>query len=276
MARLLTIALRNIADDRGAFEWKPRSIKMEVFPADNLDVEPLLNELEEHDQVCRYEMNGKLFGAIRNFQKWQSPKYPSMVHPFPETLLSYVGRSGNDPTFNSVNSRNATRSTPGISGKSVQRERSRRGEGEEKKETSATAEVSPPLPAETPPAPADEKPRKPAEPPVPVKEAVELWNEICGPLLGRVQTLTEGRRTALRSRMVEHWRPDYLSGWETFLRRVLRSDFLTGRRASGRPWRADFDWLVKAANAVKVLEGRYDNDRPQAADDERAVAPGTV
>lgn len=44
-ARLLALALRNLADDHGIFEWKPRTIKMQLFPADNIDMEPLLSEL---------------------------------------------------------------------------------------------------------------------------------------------------------------------------------------------------------------------------------------
>ena len=44
-ARLLFIGLGIEADDKGIFEWKPITIKMRIFPADNVDVEALLSEL---------------------------------------------------------------------------------------------------------------------------------------------------------------------------------------------------------------------------------------
>ena len=39
-------------------------------------------------------------------------------------------------------------------------------------------------------------------------------------------------------------------------KRVEASDFLTGRV---KPWRADFDWILKPENLTKILEGCYDN-----------------
>ena len=39
------------------------------------------------------------------------------------------------------------------------------------------------------------------------------------------------------------------------------SDFLKGH--NDRQWKANFDWLMKAGNATKVLEGNYDNAKPK-------------
>lgn len=150
---------------------------------------------------------------------------------------------------------------------------------EAERSTSPTGDVSPPS-AETPPLLLDEPAAsKPAEPPVPAVWAVEAWNEQLGVTLGRVQTFTEARRSALRARMTQHWRPDYRAGWTAFLQRIAASDFLTGRSGSGRPFRADFDWVLKPANAVKILEGRYDNDRDRPAPPppgQWREAPGTI
>ena len=52
-ARLLAIALRNEADDQGVFEWKPVTIKIKLFPADNVDVPALLDELVAARQIAR-------------------------------------------------------------------------------------------------------------------------------------------------------------------------------------------------------------------------------
>lgn len=279
-ARLLALGLRNISDDQGVFEWKPKTIKMELFPGDTFDVLALLQELVDHRQVQQYVHDEKPYGAIRNFRKWQSPKYPSNLYPLPEPLAVYVGISPNGtPSTQAIppKRRNDQRSSPAIpacSGNETVEIKGEERRGEEKS-TTATAVVSPPTGGDAPaadPAPA-----------VPLDAAAALWNELCGQALGRVSKLTDIRRKHLRARLVEHWPHDPLGGWRAYCQRIMRSDFLTGRRASTGShagWKADFDWSVNSANAVKVVEGRYDNDRdraPPPPDDGRWVpAPGTV
>lgn len=90
-ARILTLALRNIADDHGIFEWKPLTIKMQLLPADNVDVADLLSEMVANNIVIEFDTEGKRYGAIRNFMKWQRPKKPSYQHPCTELILEYVG-----------------------------------------------------------------------------------------------------------------------------------------------------------------------------------------
>lgn len=96
-ARLLALGLRNEADDNGVFEWKPITIKMRLFAADNVSVPDLLDELSGSDIVQRFDEGGKSFGAIRNFRRWQRPEKPNSVHPLPERLRKYVGLSPIDP-----------------------------------------------------------------------------------------------------------------------------------------------------------------------------------
>lgn len=86
LARLLAIGLRNEADDNGIFEWNPVKMKMRILPADNCNVEALLAELIGSQQIVQYESNGKKYGLIRNFKKYQKPKYPSYQYPIPEML----------------------------------------------------------------------------------------------------------------------------------------------------------------------------------------------
>lgn len=92
-ARLLALGLRNEADDNGVFEWKPVGLKMRLFPVDNLDIVSLLSELVEHDQIAQYEMNGKKYGIIRNFGKYQRPKKPNSVHPITDQWRTYAALS---------------------------------------------------------------------------------------------------------------------------------------------------------------------------------------
>jgi hypothetical protein len=90
-ARLLALGLRNEADDNGIFEWKPKVLRMRLFPADDVSVEELLGELVDSGQVKQFQDSGKLYGAIRNFRIWQRPKSAKTVHPFPDDLKPYVG-----------------------------------------------------------------------------------------------------------------------------------------------------------------------------------------
>lgn len=90
-ARLLSLALRNFADDNGVFEWKPQQIKRNCLPADACDVKPLLRELIEHKQIVQFTVDGRDYGVIRNFRKWQRPKAPKPQYPLPPELRNYAG-----------------------------------------------------------------------------------------------------------------------------------------------------------------------------------------
>lgn len=92
-ARMLAIALWIHADCQGVFEWKIRTIKMKCLPADNVDVEVLLDELLKNRQICKYEAGGRHYGAIRNFQVFQKPKNPTFTHPVTVEALIWLGMS---------------------------------------------------------------------------------------------------------------------------------------------------------------------------------------
>lgn len=93
-ARVFVIGLWTEADDQGAFEWKPVSLKMRLFPADNLDVSTLLAELVSANMVRKYEYDGREFGLIRNFRKFQRPKNPNSTHFIPDNFRKYAGLPG--------------------------------------------------------------------------------------------------------------------------------------------------------------------------------------
>ena len=86
LARLLALGIRNWADDNGIFEWNPIKLKMRVLPADSCDVAALLGELEATNQVHRFEADGRQYGLVRSFDRFQRPKKPSYVHPVPKAL----------------------------------------------------------------------------------------------------------------------------------------------------------------------------------------------
>ncbi len=90
-ARLLFMGLWNECDDKGIFEWKPLTIKMRLLAADNIDITELLGEIEAVGSIRRYEIDGKVYGAVRNFRKFQKPKTPNDIHPATAEILAYAG-----------------------------------------------------------------------------------------------------------------------------------------------------------------------------------------
>lgn len=72
-ARLLFIGLWTIADRAGRIEDRPKQIKMELFPADNMDCDALIEQLASTGMVQRYEHDGKRYLQVVNFTKHQNP-----------------------------------------------------------------------------------------------------------------------------------------------------------------------------------------------------------
>lgn len=85
--RLLFAGLWTLADREGRLEDRPKQIKMEIFPADNVDVDKALNDLAEAELILRYAAGGKRYIQIVSFLKHQHPHHmeaPSTI-PKPET-----------------------------------------------------------------------------------------------------------------------------------------------------------------------------------------------
>lgn len=73
LSRILFIGLWCIADREGWFELRPKRIKMELLPYDNIDVEVLLGELESHGFIRAYKKDDSIYVKILNFTKHQYP-----------------------------------------------------------------------------------------------------------------------------------------------------------------------------------------------------------
>ena len=89
-ARILLFGLWCEADDQGVFEWKVKTLKARIRPTDNDNVNELLGELEANQFVVRFDVAGKVYGAIKNFRKYQKPKKPVEVHPLPDDMREFV------------------------------------------------------------------------------------------------------------------------------------------------------------------------------------------
>lgn len=103
-------------DDHGIFEWKPIVLKALIFPADNVDFAAVLGEFEKLDCVRRITIDGKQYGLVRNFAKYQRPKNPSYRHfkadNIPSDVASYIGVKGSPPPALPQLSGSPTENTP--------------------------------------------------------------------------------------------------------------------------------------------------------------------
>ena len=100
---------------------------------------------------------------------------------------------------------------------------------------------------------------------------IDAYHELC-PTLPKVLQWTERRQSMLRQRWREYadyerrkGRPwagtiDGVAAFGRFFKFVAGSEFLTGRvkpKPGEQAFTADLEWLLNAANFVKVCEGRY-------------------
>jgi hypothetical protein len=73
LARLLFPGLWLLADREGRLEDRPKRIKGEIFPFDNVDTNELLNELKQWGFIKRYQVGEKNYIQVLNFCSHQSP-----------------------------------------------------------------------------------------------------------------------------------------------------------------------------------------------------------
>lgn len=95
IARLLFIGLWNFCDDEGRHKFSVKTIKAEVFPADDLSVDAiraLLDELIKNDLIVPYTHGNQQFFYVSGWhhQKIDRPQKPKHPNPFDEH--STIGR----------------------------------------------------------------------------------------------------------------------------------------------------------------------------------------
>lgn len=93
--RLLFIGLWTLADREGRLENKPRKIKLEIFPYDDVDVVDLLSQLEADGFISSYEADGKRVIQIENFLKHQTPHGTEKDSELPCKSGSYTNHERN-------------------------------------------------------------------------------------------------------------------------------------------------------------------------------------
>lgn len=219
-ARLLLIGLGTEADDHGVFVWKPVVLKMRIYPADNLCVGALLDELEKAELVQRFQSEGKEFGVIRNFRKHQKPKFPKAHHPMPADFLYFIGLKepiggiddGEGGLFGEISDQ-------------------RRGEESSREENDSSI--------------LDRKDQ--------IDQVVEIWN-LAAKRQGWAKCfkVTDKRKKHIPQRIKSYG----LDGIAEAIKKAESADQLIG---NDPPKWFDFDFLVRSDDSIaKIMEGKYD------------------
>lgn len=82
--RLLFIGIWTIADRAGRLLDRPKKIKMDLFPADDVNVDSLLDQLAERGFLRRYEAEGMKCIQVTNWAKHQNPHFKEVASALPE------------------------------------------------------------------------------------------------------------------------------------------------------------------------------------------------
>lgn len=97
-----------------------------------------------------------------------------------------------------------------------------------------------------------DKSPKPDRPKIDFDKIKEYFNTYCTGF-SAIREMTDARKKTIKSFLKNHSESDLYMLFDT----AQKSDFLTGNNTNG--WIASFDWIIKPANAVKILEGNYNN-----------------
>jgi len=79
--RLFYIGFWNFADDSGILPDKPKKIKCMIFPADNVDCKPIIDNLVDASLLVRYTVDCESYLKVINWNKHQTIRYPTYKYP---------------------------------------------------------------------------------------------------------------------------------------------------------------------------------------------------
>jgi hypothetical protein len=101
---LVFSGLWNQCEYSGVFLWSARKLKLAILPFVDFDIEKSLNLLEEHGFIQRYQNNGKIYGHVVNFKKYQaisgSETAAGLKYPLPDDKNSQmVSKKSDDKTM---------------------------------------------------------------------------------------------------------------------------------------------------------------------------------
>lgn len=235
--RLLFIGLWTLADREGRLEDRPKKIKMELFPADDIDIDAAISELHANGFVLRYEVNNNKIIQIVNFSKHQKPHHQEKQSELPpppisEQLRTKVSVNPSDSlipdTLNTDSIK--TPSSPGGDDHD-------RGDSETPDDQENT-----------------DPPDHQKTPPCPHREIIDLYNAILPELQAVIPDRWEGTTRAkhLAARWRESPKHQTLAFWQRFFEYLKNYPWYLGENDRG--WKANLAWMLERRNFDNLLE----------------------
>lgn len=89
--RLAFAGLWTVCDREGRFEWRPRMLKTDVLPHDDIDFSRVLDALATRGFVVKYSVDGKDYGYVPGFSRHQvvnNRETASIIPPPEESTIS--------------------------------------------------------------------------------------------------------------------------------------------------------------------------------------------
>lgn len=258
-ARFIFPGLWMLGDRVGRMEDRPKRIKGELLPYDNVDVDPLLDELQARGFILRYAVDGVRYIQILKFSEHQTPhvREQASTIPAPEGFVSSTPSKVEGTTLEVLSTALDVPSTDLDGGSPSPRS----------PDSLNPSSLNPDSPT-TASSPDDV--RK-----CPVGSIVDLYHELM-PINPRLKVLNESRKSAIRARWEQAAKLDCkpfgyatrsagLAAWRRFFEVCAESKFLTGQvqpTAGKKRFLADIDFIFSPAGFAKTLENKYHRDEP--------------
>jgi len=96
--RLAFIGLFTCCDREGRFRWRPKQLKLDVFPYDDMDMEEVLNALVKSGFVVKYSHHTETYGCIPSWKKHQQINVREVLSVIPEFEENniFIGEGADD------------------------------------------------------------------------------------------------------------------------------------------------------------------------------------
>lgn len=92
--RLVFIGLFCCCDREGRFEWRPRKLKLDVLPYDDIEFSRVLDALATRGFIVKYEVSGVDYGCIPSFSRHQVINNRERASEYPDIAAGNVLLAG--------------------------------------------------------------------------------------------------------------------------------------------------------------------------------------
>lgn len=223
------------ADRDGRIEDRPKRLKAEIFPYDDLDMNSLLWDLMRAGFIVRYTAPN--LQPLLWIPSWDSHQFPRSDEAASKYAAFTPGSERENGTHPST--------VPVVGPIETDQSLVRDGEVTTKQIGSWVLGLGDGgLESGTGEGAAD------AARPCRAQDVIDLWNTTTKPPIPRCRELTDDRRRKIRARTQKRAN---LAEWREAFEAIQSSAFYRGENARG--WTADFDWAIKNDTVIaKVLE----------------------